>query len=101
MALPEKDKVVGSITLLVEQKFILNFSKWGHIQDVVTRKEYERMGVGKMHVKKTTDIAKKMGCSKIMLSCRDDKMEFYEKCGYQKQSNSMRLDINWSKLAEQ
>ena len=35
----EDGQIIGSITLLLEQKFIHNGGKVGHIEDVVSRKE--------------------------------------------------------------
>ena len=39
-------KVVGSTTLLIEQKFIHEGGKVGHIEDVVVSKEFEGRGIG-------------------------------------------------------
>ena len=40
------NKIVGSTTLLIEQKFIHNGGRVGHIEDVVVRKDYEGRGIG-------------------------------------------------------
>ena len=37
--------IIGSTTLLIEQKFIHDGGKVGHIEDVVTRKGYEGFGI--------------------------------------------------------
>ena len=39
-------KIVGSTTLLIEQKFIHKGGLVGHIEDVVVRKNYEGKGIG-------------------------------------------------------
>ena len=39
-------KIVGSTTLLIEQKFIHEGGKVGHIEDVVVSKEFEGRGIG-------------------------------------------------------
>ena len=39
-------KIVGSTTLLIEQKFIHDGGKVGHIEDVVVSKEFEGRGIG-------------------------------------------------------
>ena len=39
-------KIVGSTTLLIEQKFIHNGGRVGHIEDVVVSKKYEGRGIG-------------------------------------------------------
>ena len=38
--------MIGATTLLVEQKFIHSGGKAGHIEDVVTRKGFEGLGIG-------------------------------------------------------
>ena len=38
--------VVGSTTLLIEQKFIHKGGLVGHIEDVVVKKEFEGQGIG-------------------------------------------------------
>lgn len=94
VAISENDEVIGSVTLILEQKFIQNFSLWGHLENVVTRKGYEGQGIGRTLIKSVTTMAKEIGCAKIVLSCNDDKIGFYKKCGYKKQSNSMKIDLD-------
>jgi glucosamine-phosphate N-acetyltransferase len=85
-------KVVGATTLLIEQKFIHNGGKVGHIEDVVVRKEYQGKGIGGKVVKALLEYAKKEGCYKTILDCTDDLIPFYEKMGFKRHSNSMRYD---------
>jgi len=42
IALSDDGKVIGLATLLIEKKFIRNFGKLGHLEDVVVRKGYEK-----------------------------------------------------------
>ena len=42
----DDNKIVGSTTLLIEQKFIHEGGLVGHIEDVVVRKNYEGKGIG-------------------------------------------------------
>jgi glucosamine-phosphate N-acetyltransferase len=42
----EHDNVMGTTTLLIEQKFIHNGGKVGHIEDVGVRKEFQGLGIG-------------------------------------------------------
>lgn len=94
VAISNSNEIIGSVTLFVEQKFILNFTKWGHLEDVVTRKGYEKKGIGRALVNKATEVAKKMNCERIMLSCQDNRMDFYRNCGYVKNSNPMKNELN-------
>jgi len=85
-------KVVGTTTLFIEQKFIHDGGKVGHIEDVAVRKEYQDKGIGKEVVKALLEYAKKKGCYKTILDCTDDLIPFYEKIGFKRHSNSMRFD---------
>lgn len=86
-------QVVGAITLLVEQKFTHNGGKVGYIEDVVTRKGWERRGIGRALVSKALEQARQEGCYKIVLECSEDYVSFYEKFGFELHSHAMRLDL--------
>jgi glucosamine-phosphate N-acetyltransferase len=89
----ENHQIIGTATLLIEQKFIHNGGKAGHIEDVVTRKEYEGRGIGKEIINELINIAKENGCYKIILDCDEKVMKFYEKIGFRKHSVMMRMNI--------
>ncbi len=54
--------IVGSITAIIEQKFIHNGGKICHIEDVVTRKGFEKLGIGSQLVEKVLELAKNEKC---------------------------------------
>ncbi len=85
-------KVVGTTTLFIEQKFIHDGGKVGHIEDVAVIKEYQGKGIGQKVIKALLEYAKKEGCYKTILDCTDDLVSFYEKTGFKRHSNSMRFD---------
>ena len=85
-------KVVGSVTLLIETKFIHNRGKVGHIEDVVVDKEYQRKGIGEKIVMYLLRYAKDQGCYKTILDCSDDVKPFYEKLGFKHNANALRFD---------
>lgn len=85
-------KVVGTTTLFIEQKFIHDGGKVGHIEDVAVIKEYQGKGIGQKVVKALLEYAKKEGCYKTILDCTDDLVSFYEKTGFKRHSSSMRFD---------
>jgi len=85
-------KIVGSTTLLIEQKFIHKGGLVGHIEDVVVSKGFERKEIGRKIVESLLDVAKDRGCYKTILDCKDDVKEFYEKIGFKHESNCMRFD---------
>ena len=86
-------EIIGAVSLLVEQKFIHNGGKVGHIEDVCIKKEYERKGVGSALVKEVIERAKKLECYKVILDCKDSLLPFYEKLDFHKHENCMRIDL--------
>ena len=88
----DNKKIVGSITLLIEQKFIHDGGLVGHIEDVVVRKDYEGKGIGIKLVTSLLERAKEKNCYKTILDCKDDVKQFYERIGFKRESNGMRYD---------
>ena len=85
-------KVVGSTTLLIEQKFIHKGGKVGHIEDVVVSKEFEGRGIGIKLVTSLLEVAKAKNCYKTILDCKDELIPFYERIGFKQESNQMRYN---------
>jgi GNAT superfamily N-acetyltransferase len=76
--------VVGTITLLIEPKFINKGMQVGYIEDVSVRKGYEGLGIGSKLVTYVTTYAISIeGCRKVLLYCSEKTKPFYEKLGYQ------------------
>ena len=88
------NKVVGSTTLFIEQKFIHQGGLVGHIEDVVVRKDYEGKGIGIKLVTSLLERAKEKNCYKTILDCKDDVKQFYERIGFKRESNGMRYNHN-------
>ena len=88
------NKIVGSTTLFIEQKFIHDGGFVGHIEDVVVRKDYEGLGIGIKLVMSMLERAKEKNCYKTILDCKDDVKQFYERIGFKRESNCMRYDHN-------
>jgi len=90
----DDNKIIGSTTLLVEQKFIHDGGLVGHIEDVVVRKDYEGKGIGIKLVMSMLERAKEKNCYKTILDCKDDVKQFNERIGFKHESNGMRYDHN-------
>ena len=88
----ENGKIIGSATLFIEQKFIHNGGKVGHIEDVVVSKEYEGKGIGIKLVTSLLEKAKAMNCYKTILDCNDELIPFYERIGFKQEANQMRYN---------
>ena len=89
----EDDKIIGTVTLFLEQKFIHDAGIVGHIEDVATRKGWEGKGIGSRLIKHAMDKAGHLGCYKIILDCGEHNIQFYEKQGFHKHEICMRYDI--------
>jgi glucosamine-phosphate N-acetyltransferase len=86
--------IVGSITAIIEQKFIHNGGKICHIEDVVTRKGFQNLGIGSLLVKKILQLARQEKCYKVILNCSEYNSSFYEKLGFYKHDIGMRYNID-------
>ena len=90
----DDNKIIGSTTLLIEQKFIHDGGLVGHIEDVVVRKDYEGKGIGIKLIMSMLERAKEKNCYKTILDCKDDVKQFYERIGFKRESDGMRYDHN-------
>ena len=86
-------QVIGSTTLLVEQKLIHKAGRVGHIEDVAVRKGFEDKGVGSSLVEAAVGMASESGCYKVILDCKEELVGFYEKLGFKRHEVAMRLDL--------
>ena len=85
-------RIIGSTTILIEQKFIHDGGLVGHIEDVVVSKEHEGKGIGFRIIQTVLEYAKNHGCYKTILDCDDKVKPFYERLGFKRHSNGMRFD---------
>lgn len=83
------EQIIGSITVLKEQKLIHDLGKVAHIEDVVVDKYMRGYGLGK----KLIEVAVKecQDCYKIILDCNDENVEFYKKCGFEWKGNQLAM----------
>lgn len=93
VAKTKTEEIIGCITLLIEQKFIHDGGKVGHIEDVSVRKEYEKKGIGSSLVNTALDQAKLYNCYKIILDCDKKNIPFYEKLGFKLNGVEMRFNL--------
>jgi len=93
LAVGADGRVMGTTTLLVEQKFTHGGGLVGHIEDVAVRKEYEGRGIGSAVVKAAVQIARELGCYKVILDCKEELEPFYAGLGFRKHDVGMRLDL--------
>lgn len=84
-------EIVGATTLLVEQKFLLEGGRMAHIEDVATRKGFERRGIGKALIEVAVKEAREKGCFRVDLTCETENIPFYEKCGFKIDEHAMKI----------
>jgi glucosamine-phosphate N-acetyltransferase len=87
------DHVIGTASLVVEQKFIHKGGKVGHIEDVAVHPDCRHLRVGSALVRHATQQARKLGCYKVILSCFERLVPFYQGLGYHKHDVGMRIDL--------
>jgi glucosamine-phosphate N-acetyltransferase len=90
---PASHEVVGTITLLIERKFIHRGGKVGHIEDVAVRRGFRGKGLGAELVRHATSEARRHGCYKVILNCFEQLAPFYASLGYRQHDVGMRIDL--------
>ena len=76
--------VCAAGTMVVENKFIHECGRVGHLEDVVVHYGLRGKGLGRRILDRATEIAKERGCYKILVDCAEKNVAFYEKCGFKR-----------------
>jgi glucosamine-phosphate N-acetyltransferase len=84
VAVKNDGEIIGSNTVLIEQKFIRNGGRLAHNQDLATKKGYEGMGIAKALMDRSFGFARQMKCYKVISECAEENVPFYEKFGFKK-----------------
>ena len=85
--------IIGTATILVENKLLHYGSCVGHIEDVVVDKDCRLSGIGKELIEACVDFCRYKGCYKAILDCSQDNVLFYEQCGFTFSENCMRINL--------
>ncbi|KAF3328944.1 glucosamine 6-phosphate N-acetyltransferase [Carex littledalei] len=88
---PSSCRIVATGSVFIERKFIRGCSKVGHIEDVVVDKGARGLHLGHRVVKHLIDHAKATDCYKVILYCKPELREFYQKCGFTEKNVQMAL----------
>ncbi len=88
-----EDRVVGTASLMIEPKFINTGGVVGHIEDVAVHQAYQHHGVGGKLIRHLLEVSRERGCYKVILDCAEDVIPFYEKLGFRRWEQAMRIDL--------
>lgn len=89
IVIEDNNKIIGSGTLLIENKVIHNMGSVGHIEDIIIHNNYRKLGLGKKIIDELVNISVKSNCYKIILDCSEKNTKFYEKSGFTKKEIQM------------
>jgi GNAT superfamily N-acetyltransferase len=80
-------QLISSCTLAIIKNLTRNARPYGLIENVVTHESYRNQGYGTALLRKAVEIAKNVGCYKVMLMTgrkEESTLNFYEKAGFHK-----------------
>jgi glucosamine-phosphate N-acetyltransferase len=86
--------VVGTITIVIELKFIRGLGKIGHIEDFVIDKVHRNKKLGVRLINEAVEYCKSIGCYKVILDSADEVKGFYERMGFKAKANNMVIYLN-------
>lgn len=85
------EKIIGAITLLIEQKIIHNGRCVGHIEDFVVLEEYRGLKIGSLLLEHVILLCKQNNCYKCILDCSPSIEGYYLKKGFTNKGTYMGL----------
>lgn len=89
----DKNKIIGTITIIIESKIIHIFGKVCHIEDLVIDKGYQNLKLGTKLINFAIEKGKEEKCYKVILNCSNEYKNYYIKKGFYNSGNQMRKDI--------
>tara|TARA_B100000575_G_scaffold203114_1_gene164748 strand:+ start:2907 stop:3338 length:432 start_codon:yes stop_codon:yes gene_type:complete len=87
------NKIVGSIKVFYEQKFINNCALYAHVEDVIVDKNYRHLKIGSQLLDYVKTKAKEKDCFKCTLVCSEEVSKFYIKNQFEKRGIHMSFLI--------
>lgn len=92
----EEGRAISSVTLVVVRNLTHGLRPYALIENVVTHADYRGRHCATALMERAGEIARGMGCYKIMLmtgSKREETLRFYENCGFNR--NDKTAFIRW------
>lgn len=88
-----ENRVVGTASLIIEPKFIHTGGIVGHIEDVAVLREAQQLGIGGVLIEHLLAVCRQVGCYKVILDCDEQVIPFYEKHGFSRWEQALRIDL--------
>jgi glucosamine-phosphate N-acetyltransferase len=77
----------------LQHKLSYNCGTAAHLEDVVVDESHRGQGIGEGLVQEAIDTARRHGCYKLMLTCYEKTIPYYERFGFQRHDFGMRLPL--------
>ena len=85
----EENRIIATITVMIEQKIHNNCKKVAHIEDLVVEEQSRKKGYASALIQKAITFGKEQNCYKIVLQTNANNVGFYEKNGFQQKGIEM------------
>ena len=90
--LEKNNLIVATTKVLIEHKIYNNKAIYGHIEDVIVKKQFRGQKLGQQIISQVINYCVKNNFHKLILSCDSDLINFYKKNGFVvKNSNMIQL----------
>lgn len=89
IVIEDNNKIIGTGSLLIENKIIHNMGLVGHIEDIVIHNNYRKQGLGKKLIDELINISIQSNCYKIILDCNEKNVNFYQNSGFKQKEIQM------------
>jgi len=89
IVIEDNNKIIGTGTLLIENKVIHNMGLVAYIEDIVIHNNYRKQGLGKKIIDELINISIQSNCYKIILDCNEKNVNFYQNSGFKQKEIQM------------
>lgn len=87
------NKIIGSIKVFFEQKFINNCALYAHVEDVIVDEKYRHLKIGSQLLDYVKKKAVEKNCFKCTLVCSEEVKNFYLNNQFEKRGINMSFLI--------
>ena len=75
-------EIIGSGTVILEQKIIRGLQSVAHIEDIVVHEKFRNQGLSKNIINALVEYSSKNNCYKVILDCSNEVMPIYKKINF-------------------